>query len=125
MRPYGGFTSGNPCGPSPHGPRLAPGPSVGAAPRPNCGVGKKVVGPAGAPAPRAPRPPPKPPRAAAAAGAPAACAGACGPPGPAGPAFVGPACGAGPAARPPVAAPPGPPARPPCATSPPPPAPPM
>ena len=73
MRPYGGLTSGNPCGPRPHGPRLAPGPSGATAPRPNCGVGLKVAGPAGAPPPRRHRrrrPPPPPPRRRCAPAAP-------------------------------------------------------
>src|SRR6187402_2593211 len=92
MRPYGGLTSGNPCGPSPQGPRPTPGPSRGTAPRPNWGVGKNPAGAAAAP----PRPPPP------AAGAPAGGWAPCEPPGPAGPALVGPACVAGPAARPPA-----------------------
>src|SRR5262245_56957570 len=64
MRPYGGLTSGSPCGPIPQGPRPTPGPSTGMPPRPRPPPPPpRAAAPAPPPPPAAPRPaaPPRPP----------------------------------------------------------------
>src|SRR5581483_4740500 len=75
IRPYGGFNSGRPWGPIPHGPRLTPGPSCGTPPpRLPPPPPPPPAGAAGA------GPPPRPPAGAAGAGAPRPAAGAPPPP---------------------------------------------